>query len=83
MYDVIFTFRSMTAAQRGQYACNIRKISAKLIRTPHGLNDRGCGFAVQVSNEQFDQVLLVFKVDKIDYERVYRQQGSQIREVMV
>lgn len=83
MYDVIFTFRSMTAAQQGHYACKRRNIPAPLIRTPYPLTENGCGFAVQIPQDALDQVLLIFKVERIEYERVYQKQGNRFQEVRV
>lgn len=81
MYDVLFTFQSLTAAQRGQSVCRHHGISAAVIRAPVGLSANGCGFALRVSGEYAGQVSMVLRLESIRFTGAYRLNGNRAEEV--
>ena len=49
MKDCYFSFRSVTAAQRGLRALTAAGIPAAISRTPGALAKKGCGYCLRVS----------------------------------
>lgn len=49
MNDIYFTFRSVTGAMRGREILRENGIAAGLLRTPRGLRENGCGYALRVA----------------------------------
>lgn len=49
MHEFYYTFRSITAAQRGQTALEAAGIPVRLRRTPAPLSVNGCGYCLCVS----------------------------------
>ena len=81
MNDTYFTFRSLTAAQRGQAACWKHGIGTKLVRAPRNLSVRGCGYALQVSSGTAEQVSLILRLEQVPFGHVYRQWNNVTEEV--
>ena len=50
MNGFYFTFRSVTAAQRGQMMLSSAGIPASIQRTPGSLSVHGCGYCLRVSS---------------------------------
>ena len=48
MFDYLFTFRSLTAAQRARSVLNAGGIRAPIARTAKRLSANGCGYAIRV-----------------------------------
>ncbi len=65
------TFRSATLAQRGQRLLNRAGIPCSLQRTPRKLQDRGCGFCLQLRPGDTMNAVEILKGGGIAYSQVY------------
>lgn len=81
MYDVLFTFHSLTAAQRGRAVCGHHGISGAVIRAPLGLSTKGCGYGLRVGGQMSERAALVMRLEGADFERAYRLAGGRTEEV--
>ena len=69
MYEIVFTVRSLTDAQRGQAACRRQGITAAVVRTPARLSEGGCGYALRVRSEDGPQTAVILHQARIPYGR--------------
>lgn len=81
MNGILFTFRSITTAQRGQSVLRNRGIDGTLRRTPRRLENQGCGYCLVVSTENGKQAARLFRQNDISYRRVYRIVGEYTEEI--
>lgn len=51
MYDVMLTFRSITAASRAAQQLQNAGIQARLLRTPQALRQKGCGYSLRLRGQ--------------------------------
>lgn len=51
MFEYLFTFRSLTAAQSARNVLSADGIRASVTRTPGRMAANGCGYAVRVSEK--------------------------------
>ena len=83
MFDHYITFRSLTSAQMGMFACRKRGILVTLVRAPQSVSYHGCAYSIKVAPNDIDQVILLFRLENISYEHVFRKKGRQIEEVFL
>ena len=84
MYEIIFTFRSLTRAQQASTLLHLNNISSSVVHAPHALNTGGCGFAVQVHGADGTASAMLFKRNHIDYLRSFRKiSGLSAEEVFL
>lgn len=83
MYDEVFTFRSLTAAQRGQLTCSRYNIPTALVRVPTTMSSKGCGYGLRISSSDVKQAVLIFRLENISFEHVYHTNGELFQEVFV
>lgn len=81
MNGILFTFRSVTTAQRGEAAVRVRGIEAAVRRTPRHLEDRGCGYCLLVSERNGQQTAAVLRENGVPFRRVYRARGEYTEEI--
>ena len=67
----LITFRSITFAQKAQWALSRRKIRCTLQRTPKALTERGCGYCLRISGSDAVSALTVLQQEKLKYEKLY------------
>ncbi len=68
-----FTFRSVTAAQRGSKALHLVGISNQLLRTPKPLQQQGCGYCLRIGRRSFTAALETLRFERIKYNKIYCQ----------
>ena len=68
--------RSITYAQRMSGALERAGISARVLRPPVGLTDRGCGYAVRVAAPYFSMAMERLRSGSPLPERVFYSAGS-------
>ena len=73
MYEIIFTFRSLTKAQQAITVLRVQYIAASLVQSPEMPKNGGCGYAVQVSGLDGSAAALILTRNHIDYLKVYRK----------
>lgn len=67
----LITFRSITAAQKGERLLKRADISCGLQRTPKQLSERGCGYCLRVRSEQGMAAVRLLREQKLTYGKVY------------
>lgn len=83
MNGYLFTFRSITPAQRGEAVLRRRGVDAALRRTPRSIADKGCGYALRVPVLQLNRAVSALREQNVPFQRVYLQTGEQLEEVWV
>ncbi len=76
----LITFRSVTPAQRGEAALRRGRIRCSLKRTPGWLQERGCGYSLQVRKEDALRAAALLRSQQIPFQKVYCQQESGTAE---
>lgn len=77
MNGFYITFRSVTYAQRAQGVLREAGIGTVLSRTPRELENRGCGYRLQLREDPKRAVQLLRKAG-VDYRRVFTADGQEV-----
>ena len=72
------TFRSVTAAQRGERALQKKGIRCQLSRTPRWMEEQGCGYSLQVRHVDAARAVQLLQAADVHYRKVYlhRENGA-------
>lgn len=81
MNGILFTFRSITTAQRAQFVCRSKGVDSSLRRTPRRLEQQGCGYCLVVANQHGEKCARLFRENDIAFRRVYRLIGDYTEEI--
>ena len=76
--DWLITFRSITAAQKGERLLKRNEIYCGLQRTPKQLSERGCGYCLRVRAEQGMAAVGLLREQQLPYGKVYRLDHSSM-----
>ena len=71
MKTFFLTFRSITQAQRAERAFVKAGMAVILRRTPRWMEERGCGYGVEVKCPELGQGLQVLRREKISFRKSY------------
>lgn len=78
------TFRSVTFAQRGEKVLNGGGIRCTLQRTPHWMEEQGCGYCLRLWAEQINEAVELLQRAKVAMRKVYVQRGDgHLEEIQV
>lgn len=84
MFDYLFTFRSLTAAQRARSVLNAGGIRAPIVRTAKRLSANGCGYAIRVGARDGVRALHLLRGADVGYAHLYRMfESGSMEEVRV
>ena len=72
MKAYLITFRSITYAQRAEAALQRQGIRGNVRRTPRWMEERGCGYALEVKLADSSLGTALLEKQGIPYKRVYR-----------
>ena len=73
--------RSLTYAQRAAAALERRGISARIIKAPQHLRERGCGYALSLTR-RFPEAVSVLREQQLLTGRLFRkEENGEYREV--
>jgi len=72
MKAYLITFRSITYAQRAEAAFQRQGIRGTVRRTPRWMEERGCGYALEVKLADSGLGTALLEKQGIPYKRVYR-----------
>lgn len=72
MFEYYFTFRSITAAQRGERALQKEGLRCSLQRAPKYLALKGCGYALKVRSGEALAAAAAMDLWNVDYGKIYR-----------
>lgn len=71
MKTFFLTFRSITQAQRAERAYGRAGMACILRRTPRWMEERGCGYGVEVKCQDLRRALEVLRQEKISFRKSY------------
>ena len=80
MKTFFLTFRSITQAQRAERAYAKAGIGCVLRRTPRWMEERGCGYGVEVKCPELRDCLEVLRREKIPFRKSYLLHGDGVVE---
>ena len=76
------TFRSVTAAQRGERALQKKGIRCQLSRTPRWMEEQGCGYCLKLGRSRISEAVSRLREEQIAFRKVYFQtDGTNAEEV--
>lgn len=67
----LFTFRSVTPAQRGEGVLQRAGISCNLRRTPRWMEEQGCGYSVRVPFHEAVRCAEILRSQQIPFRKIY------------
>ena len=70
------TFRSVTIAQRGEGAIRKAGIGCTLLRTPRWMEERGCGYCLQLRQRDVGASLILRQENGIPCSKIYRKEEN-------
>ncbi len=65
MSKILIQLKSFTYAARASRLCDMSGIKSKVIKTPKKLTKSGCGYSLQIDNNDSERVLEILKSNKI------------------
>ena len=82
MNDCLITFRSVTPAQRAEGILKKQGISCTLRRTPRWMEEKGCGYCLQLPQERLADAVAQLRSANVNFRKVYSISGmGDAREV--
>ncbi len=80
MKTFFLTFRSITQAQRAERAFAKSGYSCTLRRTPRWMEERGCGYGVEIKCAELRDGLEVLRREKLPFRKSYLLHGDGLVE---
>ena len=80
MKTYFLTFRSITQAQRAERAYGRAGMACTMRRTPRWMEERGCGYGVEVKCADLGAALEVLRREKIPFRKSYLLHGDGVVE---
>ena len=71
MNGCIITFRSVTPAQRAEGILKKGGIGCQLRRTPRWMEEKGCGYCLQVSENRLRDAVGQLRSANVNFRKVY------------
>lgn len=81
MSMIFFTFRAQMRARQGVNLLKKAGIPARMGKTPSRLAGRGCGYGIWVPEYEAEAGARQLHSSGLSYEKSYRMEGDQFREV--
>ena len=72
MFQYVFSFDSLTAAQLARGVLDARYIPCRVVRAPKAAARRGCGYAVRVEGRDGARSAAVFREEGQQFSGVFR-----------
>lgn len=84
MSPYFITFRSITAAQRGERLLQKNGIRCQISRTPRWMEEQGCGYCLMLGRSRIREGVALLKENGISYRKLYLQKtGTDAEEVVL
>ncbi len=80
MKSFFITFRSITMAQKAERAFARAGYSCLMRRTPRWMEERGCGYGVEVKVPELNTGLAVLQREKLPFRKSYLLHGDGVVE---
>ena len=82
MKSFLITFRSITYAQKAELALSRAGMKCRLRRTPRWMEDRGCGYGVEVAAPDPGEAMQILKAQQIPWQRRWLlKPGGEMEEM--
>ncbi len=82
METVFITFRSITAAQRGEWILKEAHMKPVMLRTPRWMQERGCGYSLKLGSAFSEAAVEALRQKGAQFVKVYVQgRDGQLREM--
>lgn len=82
MSAFFITFRSVTYAQQAQSHLERKGIGCTLQRTPHWMEERGCGYCLRTSDG--NRAVILLRQQGLPFRKVYhRAENGNLEEVQL
>jgi len=82
MKHCLFTFRSVTPAQRAESLLRRSGITCDLRRTPRWMEEKGCGYSLRLHLQDAQRAAQALRSDQLPFRKVYLQNESGAVEEM-
>ena len=78
MENCLITFRSVKPAQRADILLRRSGFKCSLRRTPRWMEERGCGYSIQVNYTDVSNCVNILRSQKVQFRKVYliRENGG-------
>ena len=76
MVGYLFTFRSVTPAQRGEQLLRKHGLDCALRRTPRWMEEKGCGYCLRIQTDRLGEITGLLRRSGVDYRKVYLLQAD-------
>ena len=83
MRKAMITFRSVTPAQRGERLFRANGYSCVLRRTPRWMQEQGCGYSVQLRQQDVQACKQLLQDNQIAFKKVYLIRDNGTAEEIV
>ena len=84
MFEYLFTFRSLTAAQQARSVLNTQAIRAPVGRAPKRMSSGGCAYVLRVSARDGIRAMHLLRASGAEFVHLYRiYQSGMTEEVRV
>ena len=84
MWVYYITFRSVTHGQKGERVLTGAGIRCSLQRTPHWMEEQGCGYCLKLYALDIGEVVQLLRCSKVPMRKVYVQHpDGRLEEVSV
>ena len=80
MKNCYITFRSVTAAQRGEVVLHRGNMEVMLQRTPRWMEEQGCGYSLRLQAAEVERAKGILKNNGISYRKIYLQRENGVFE---
>ena len=75
------TFRTITAAQRGERVLQKKGIRCQLSRTPRWMEEQGCGYCLRLRTDDVMPAVRLLQSAQVPFRRVYVQRQKRFTPV--
>lgn len=76
MKDCFITFRSVTAAQRGEGLLRRAGVDCVMQRTPRWMEEQGCGYSIRVRRTDSGRAAALLRNNGVAYRKIYLQEEN-------
>ena len=84
MSPYVITFRSITAAQRGERILQKNGIRCQISRTPRWMEEQGCGYCLKLGRSRIREAVAMLEENGIHYRKLYLlKTGTDAEEVVL
>ena len=75
------TFRSITPAQRGYRVLRGQGMECTLKRTPKWMEERGCGYCLQIREQDVSQAVRALREGDLAFSKIYAEENGTVTEM--